>query len=195
MPATNNYKKWTKQEDEQLVKRLAYDEKIISYEEMAGILNRTVDAVQSRFVKIYVVPKYSEGFLKKNTKYISKLYVMREVDLIRYLKYAGVRTYNDSSDSSDSNYSTESDDTDTSENQMSETDTSASTESTESSEYQDEYSETDEESLKDNDTIRSSPKSSFEFRISMKLNILHIAMIAGGCVMLYYFYPTIMRSV
>lgn len=186
MPTTNNYKKWTKQEDEQLVKRLAYDEKTITYEEMAGRLNRTVDAVQARFVKIYVVPKYSQGFLVKNTKYISKLYTMREVDLIRYLKYAGLKKYEDSSDSSDSNYSTESDDTT---DIM--TDTSSSIESTESSEYQDEYSETDEESLKDDNM----PKSSYEFHISVKLNIIHIAMIAGGCVMLYYFYPTIMRSI
>ena len=169
MSATNNYKKWTAEEDDQLVKYLTSDENYHKYEAIAHKLHRTVDAVQARFVKLAIVPKYTETFLHKNVKYLAIMYNLDQKDLVRYFKYAGLKDCHDNDDNDDN------DDCD-------------------SSSDEDEYSEMEEEDEEEKEEQKELHKT-LKLHIDVELNILDIIMMTCGSMILYYFYPTIIRSI
>lgn len=186
----NNKKRWSNEEDEQLMKRLVYDERLLTYGEIAEKLHRTVDAVQARFVKKYIVPKYNEQFLRKNTRLIAAKYNIKRSELLRYLKYAGLKCYADDSSRSDDS----SDDSDYTPEVAEIDDNSGSSEDDDDEDDQDTDSSSNSGS-ENSEIVDDIHDKSFKLRLDIELNILHIAMIAGGSFLVYYLYPTIMRSI
>lgn len=135
------YQKWTVEEEQKLAQ-------IDDYEIVAKQLQRTVDAVQCRFTKLYIWPRMQEMFYNKDSEieketlqlhfdnFIQKystFYKIESTDLIRFLAYADKKlrkALNWSPDEEDSDYRSEldeesdndSDDSDESDNDSDESD-------------------------------------------------------------------------
>lgn len=88
MVCSNNYKKWTQQQDKCL--KSLYDS-FKNFKHVAEKLERTEDAVKARYVKLYIVPEYTKEYLTAKLVDIAKHYNIAETDFIRYLKYVGVK--------------------------------------------------------------------------------------------------------
>ena len=84
----NNNKKWNKSEDQKMLSMYARHK---NFEAIATELKRSKDAVQARFVKIELCDKYSDKYLYKMLNSIAKKYNIKKGDLVRYLKYAGIK--------------------------------------------------------------------------------------------------------
>lgn len=124
-----NNKRWTDKEDNRLVKLYNIHK---SFKPIAVDLQRSVDAVQARYVKVELCNKFNKHYLYARRSHFAKSYHIDIDDFVRYLKYAGIKgktdnknvvqrvtsrvTYTtelpDSDDSNDSNESNESDDSD-----------------------------------------------------------------------------------
>ena len=181
MTATNNYKKWTKDDDDYLSKKLAADCKPSAYVEIADKLQRTVDAVQARFVKKCLVTKYTQVFLYKSIKQISELYNIDRKDLIRYLKYSGLKCYDEHDE--ESKEATSDDDTSDTYD-----DITSSSEDQGDDDIDGSHDTSDDES-------GTYTRPSLKVNIDIELNMVHIAMISSASLMLYYLYPIIIRSI
>jgi hypothetical protein len=89
---SRNRQRWTTSEDQKLIDMYVRSK---TYAHMASELQRTEDAVKARFVKIYLV-KY---LYDKKKSYVAqkdnlcRFYKLQEDDLVRYLKYAGIKVH------------------------------------------------------------------------------------------------------
>lgn len=86
--STRHNQKWTELEDNQL---LNLQENNKTFKQISILMNRTQDAVQARFVKIYLCPMYNSKYLCKKAKDLAHSYNINIDDFIRYLKYAGIK--------------------------------------------------------------------------------------------------------
>lgn len=188
--APNHKKRWTIEDDVELVK-CRYSS---SYEEMADKLQRTVDAVKARFVKKYIVPKYNKNFLCENTKFVANLYKIDKNDFVRYLKYAGTKAEYQEDDEEDDIAETD-DDTSSSEYQPEDDNESNDDEDDDDEDDDDEDDDNDDYDEYDDDEVELQNNNSFKIKFDLELNMLHIAIITAGSMALYYMYPLIIRSI
>jgi hypothetical protein len=87
---SRNRQRWTTVEDQKLLDMYVRGK---TYARMASELQRTEDAVKARFVKLYLV-KYLYDKKKSyaaQKESLCRFYKMEEHDLVRYLKYAGIK--------------------------------------------------------------------------------------------------------
>jgi len=81
------YTKWTAEDDKLLTKMYIEHQ---DFTKISRVLRRSLDAVQCRFVRNFIVPKYDKDVLFETKDEIRKLYNFDQSDFTRYLKYAGI---------------------------------------------------------------------------------------------------------
>ena len=110
---SKNNTRWTANDDQILENMF---NKYVPYKNIANNLNRTVDSVQARIVKKYIIPKFNEKNIGDNfdefVQAQSKKYNIIDKDFERYLMYAGIKNTKINSDDSNSDNDSNSDDSD-----------------------------------------------------------------------------------
>jgi hypothetical protein len=92
MPKTANSRnnlKWTAAEDKRLEE--LYNKEKYTFKAIATDLHRSLDAIQARYVKQVLCSKYSPKYLLENKEALAKHHNIETNDLVRYLKYAGIK--------------------------------------------------------------------------------------------------------